>query len=48
MASSNYTEDTLEQQTTAEHLESVLGWASVLACDKALTGKGYDARRHYE
>lgn len=26
-----YTEDTLVQQTTAEHLEKALGWASVYA-----------------
>ena len=48
MAYSAYTEDTLVQQTTAEYLESVPGGVSVFACDKVLTGRGYDAWRHYE
>ena len=29
MSTSNYTEDTLVQQTTAEYLEQQLGWKSV-------------------
>ncbi len=31
MSPSDYSEDTLVQQTTAEYLESVLGWESVYA-----------------
>ena len=31
MSPSNYTEDTLVQQTTAEYLELQLGWESVYA-----------------
>ena len=31
MSTSNYTEDTLVQQTTAEYLEQQLGWESVYA-----------------
>ncbi|HFD86210.1 MAG TPA: type I restriction endonuclease subunit R, partial [Gammaproteobacteria bacterium] len=38
MAPSDYTEDTLVQQTTAEYLESALGWDSVYAYNNETLG----------
>ncbi len=53
MAPAPYTEDTLVQQTTADHLELQLGWQSVDAWNKEDFGPasqvGYGtARRLYE
>ncbi len=38
MSLSDYTEDTLVQQTTAEYLESALGWESVYAYNNETFG----------
>lgn len=34
MSPSRYTEDTLVQQTTAEYLETYLGWRSISVCNQ--------------